>query len=130
MKTIIHSAPVSSKVFIGTIFTLALAMGIFVSIPKAHAATQNITVSENLTTGMSGASVETLQALLSEMGYLNVPTGIPLGYFGSMTKTALANYQSNLHVYPAVGYYGPMTKTALYSDFASHGYLNLLGWTY
>ncbi|MES2314914.1 MAG: peptidoglycan-binding protein [Patescibacteria group bacterium] len=118
----------SSRVVVGSAFALAFVMGAIILAPQAHAETQNITVSENLTVGMAGASVVTLQALLSEMGYLNVPAGIPLGYYGSMTKNAVVNYQARLNVTPAVGYYGPVTKVALFNDFSSRGYANLLGW--
>ncbi len=129
MNKIIQSVT-SSRIAIGSVFALAFVMGAIIVAPQAHAATQNITVSENLTVGMAGASVVTLQALLSEMGYLNVPAGIPLGYYGSMTKSAVARYQSALGVTPAVGFYGPVTKIALFNDFSSHGYTRLLGWTY
>ena len=107
----------------------ALVFGIFFSVSQAHADTQNITVSPNMTIGSTGANVVTLQALMSELGYLNVPQGIPLGYYGSMTRSAVARYQSALNVYPSVGYYGPLTKTALFTDFNSHGWTHLLGWS-
>ena len=129
MKTIIQTVTDSSRLFIGACFTLALVLGVLVSVPKAHAETQNITVSEDLTVGMSGASVVTLQALLSEMGYLNVPIGVPLGYYGSITKAAVANYQANRNVSPTSGFYGAETKLALFSDFNSRGWAHLLGWT-
>lgn len=112
-----------------SIFTVALVAGVLFSVSQAHAETQNITVSENLTVGMSGASVVTLQALLSEMGYLKVPTGVPLGYYGGLTRNAVANYQAHLNVVPAVGYYGPVTKVALFTDFNALGWTRLLGWT-
>jgi len=112
-----------------TIITLALVLGFIVAVPKVHAETQNITVSENLTVGMSGASVVTLQALLSETGYLNVPVGVPLGYFGAITKNAVANYQANRGVSPTSGFYGPATKLALFNDFYARGYARLLGWS-
>ncbi|HTK33157.1 MAG TPA: peptidoglycan-binding domain-containing protein [Candidatus Paceibacterota bacterium] len=120
----------SSRIFASSIFALAFVMGAVIVVPRAHAETQNITVSPNLTIGSTGANVVTLQALLSEMGYLNVPTGIPFGYYGSMTKNAVARYQVALNVAPAVGYYGPLTKSALYTDFANHGWTRLLGWSY
>jgi len=120
---------ISSRVLTGSLFALAFVAGAVIVAPQAHAATQDITVSENLTVGMAGASVVTLQALLSEMGYLNVPTGVPFGYYGSLTKNAVARYQANLNVVPAVGYYGPITKVALFNDFSSHGWTRLLGWT-
>ena len=129
MNTNIQSTIVSTRVFIGACFALALAMGIFFAVPRAHADTQNITVSPNMTVGSTGENVVTLQALMSELGYLNVPMGIPFGYYGTMTKNAVAAYQANLNVSPAIGYYGPVTKIALFTDFNSHGWTHLLGWS-
>lgn len=62
------------------------------------------------------------------MGYLNIPVGIPLGYYGSLTKSAVARYQNSMNVSPSIGYFGPKTKIALYSDLASRGWLDELGW--
>ena len=59
---------------------------------------------------------------------MNVPTGVALGYYGAMTKSAVARYQASLSVTPAVGYFGPITKTAMHADFAPHGWLSILGW--
>jgi peptidoglycan hydrolase-like protein with peptidoglycan-binding domain len=114
---------------ISTGLALALVATVIFSAPSAQAAT-NITVSPNLTIGSTGDSVVVLQALMSEMGYLNVPAGVPFGYYGSLTKNAVASYQASLNVSPAVGYYGPVTKTALYSDFNNRGWLRLLCWSF
>jgi len=108
-------------------FAVASAV-VFTSAAQARAESPNILVGQDLALGASGQSVVVLQALLSEMGYLNVPVGIPLGYYGSMTKNAVAAYQARISVYPAVGYYGDTTKNAMRSDFATHGYLRILGW--
>lgn len=116
-------------VITGTSVVLALAVVMLVAAPQAKAAEYpNILVDSSLTVGSTGQGVVVLQGLLSEMGYLNVPTNIPFGYYGSMTKNAVARYQASLNVYPPVGYFGPITKVAMHSDFASHGWLKLLGW--
>lgn len=75
--------------------------------------------------GVSGTDVTMLQGLLSELGYLTVPQGVPLGYFGSLTQSALAQYQASIGVINT-GYYGPLTKDAMKSHFASRGWLELL----
>ena len=118
---------ISKIALFGMTFVVATA-AVFVTAAQARAESPNIIVGQDLALGSSGQSVVVLQALLSEMGYLNVPVGIPLGYYGSMTKNAVAAYQSRINVYPAVGYYGDLTKSAMRSDFASHGYLRILGW--
>ena len=116
---------------ISTGLALALVATVILSAPSANAqVVTNVTVSPNLTIGSTGDSVVVLQALMSEMGYLNIPAGTSMGYYGSLTKNAVASYQASLNVSPAVGYYGPVTKTALYSDFNNRGWLRLLGWSY
>jgi len=65
---------------------------------------------------------------MSELGYLNVPSNIPLGYYGAMTRDAVARYQAALGVSPTAGYFGPASKIAMHSQFSSHGWLALLGW--
>ncbi|HVY55338.1 MAG TPA: peptidoglycan-binding domain-containing protein, partial [Thermodesulfobacteriota bacterium] len=50
-----------------------------------------------------------LQSFLAEQGYLSV---YPTGYFGAMTQSALAAYQS-AHGVPATGYFGPLSKASI-----------------
>lgn len=69
--------------------------------------------SQDLTVGSEGQVVANLQGLLLELGYLTVPQGTVLGYFGPLTKAALAKFQSSIGVSPTSGYFGPITKTAL-----------------
>jgi peptidoglycan hydrolase-like protein with peptidoglycan-binding domain len=108
---------------------LALALAMVFAVPQTKAAEYpNILTSSDMTLGSTGQGVVVLQGLLSELGFLNVPMGIPLGYYGTMTKTALARYQASLGVTPAVGYFGPVTKIAMHADFAPHGWLAMLGW--
>jgi peptidoglycan hydrolase-like protein with peptidoglycan-binding domain len=110
----------------GIILSLALAM--LISIPKTYAYEVNITVGSDLTMGSTGQSVAVLQGLLAERGFLNIPFNIPLGYYGSMTKDAVAKYQASLGVSPAVGYFGPLSKIAMHKEFSTHNWLALLGW--
>lgn len=116
------------KIIAGLGLTLVVALVIFASAPNANASTLNITAGRDLATGSTGQDVVVLQMLLSELGFLNVPIGIPFGYFGSMTKSALASYESVSGVSPATGYYGALAKTAMNNQFSSRGWSSLLGW--
>ncbi|MBI4093291.1 MAG: peptidoglycan-binding protein, partial [Candidatus Kerfeldbacteria bacterium] len=66
----------------------------------------------NLTVGSRGDDVTALQGLLKSKGYLAVE---PTGYFGSLTKAALAKLQAAQGITPAVGYFGPITRAAVAS---------------
>lgn len=113
----------------GTGLIMVLAMTLLVSAPQAKAAEYpNILVNQDMTLGSTGQGVVVLQALMSEMGYLNVPSGVPFGYYGSLTKSAVARYQASTNVSPPVGYYGPITKVSMHDDFSRRGWLPLLGW--
>jgi peptidoglycan hydrolase-like protein with peptidoglycan-binding domain len=126
MKKFTSALAVSSGVFATTAFVLALAF--FAYAPKAHAESPNILVGQNMAVGSSGQGVVVLQSLLSELGYLKVPAGIPFGYYGSLTANAVGRYQADLNVYPTAGSYGPLTKIAMYSNLANHNWLTPLGW--
>lgn len=126
MKKVKNYFKASAGVIVGTGMMLAMTMSFFV--PKAEASTLNILVQEDLMVGSKGDNVTVLQGLLSELGYLSVPSGIPLGYFGSLTKVAVLNYQHAQNVLPADGYFGAATKSAMRVHFAVHGWLALLGW--
>ena len=95
---------------------------------KVFAAEPNILTGNDLSVGTDGSHVVALQGLLSEMGYLTVPSDVAYGHFGSLTKNALARYQASRGVTPAVGYFGPVTKVSMYTDYLGHGWLALLGW--
>jgi peptidoglycan hydrolase-like protein with peptidoglycan-binding domain len=112
---------------IGMTFVMGLVFLASASSVSAYES-PNILVGQDLTLGSTGQSVVVLQGLMSELGYLNVPAGIPFGYYGTLTKNAVARYQAGMNVAPAVGYYGPVTKISMHSDFLSHGWLTLLGW--
>lgn len=128
MTNVINYGKLSSILTIGISVFAVLVMTVFVSVPKANAEYPNILAGQNMTIGSTGQGVVVLQGLMSELGYLSVPSGIPFGYYGSMTRDAVAKYQASTNVTPAVGYYGPVTKVSMYSDFANHGWLPLLGW--
>lgn len=73
------------------------------------AETYNFTV--DLTIGSTGADVIALQQILIDAGLLMIPA--PTGYFGEMTRAALAKWQAAHNITPAVGYFGPMTRAAI-----------------
>lgn len=72
------------------------------------AAVQALT--KDLTMGSKGADVTTLQTWLVEEGYLVMPAGVPMGYFGTLTQKALAQWQAENAVTPAAGYFGAKTR--------------------
>lgn len=68
------------------------------------------TYSMDLTLGSTGADVVALQTFLESKGVLTIPAGVSKGYFGELTRAALARYQAMNGISPAVGYFGPMTR--------------------
>ena len=68
-----------------------------------------VTFTSNLTVGSKGAEVTALQNFLIGKGYNTLATG----YFGPMTKAALAAYQTAKGITPAAGYFGPMTRASV-----------------
>ena len=56
--------------------------------------------------GVSGAEVKELQVKLQKLGYFNVAA---TGYYGSITKDAVINFQRDFGV-SATGFTGPQTR--------------------
>jgi peptidoglycan hydrolase-like protein with peptidoglycan-binding domain len=56
-----------------------------------------------------------LQKFLQEEGYLSFSDDNSFGYFGNMTKTALAGYENSQGISPADGYLGPVTRSLINS---------------
>ncbi len=73
-------------------------------------ATVATTFNTDLTVGSKGADVTALQQFLVSKGDLVMPTGVSYGYFGPLTKAAVAAYQASVGITPAVGYFGPITR--------------------
>ncbi|MEK7176981.1 MAG: IPT/TIG domain-containing protein [Patescibacteria group bacterium] len=90
-----------------TTFSLVLALGLFSSTTKAEIFTSNLTV------GSRGVEVSALQQILVSEGYLVMPTGVSYGYFGPLTKSAVAMWQSANGVLPTLGYFGPISRATL-----------------
>ncbi|MEK7669352.1 MAG: peptidoglycan-binding protein [Patescibacteria group bacterium] len=68
------------------------------------------TFSTDLTVGSKGPGVTALQQWLVGKGLLTMPAGVAYGYFGNLTKAAVAVYQTSVGITPAVGYFGPITR--------------------
>ncbi len=66
-------------------------------------ATSGYTFSKSLTVGSTGADVTALQNILISKGYLNVKA---TGYFGALTRAAVAKWQAAVGIKPAVGFFG------------------------
>lgn len=72
--------------------------------------TTGYTFNNDLTIGSEGADVVALQSFLESKGTLVIPAGVSKGYFGSLTRSALASYQAMVGISPAAGYFGPITR--------------------
>jgi hypothetical protein len=65
------------------------------------------TFTRNLTVGSQGNDVKCLQTYLQAGGFFTVA---PTGYFGSITKAAVAKWQAANGVSPAAGYFGAISR--------------------
>jgi hypothetical protein len=73
-------------------------------------ATAGASFTQNLTIGSTGSEVVALQQMLVAQGHLVMPAGVAYGYFGSLTKAAVAKWQLANGVAPAVGYWGALSR--------------------
>lgn len=64
----------------------------------------------DLTVGSTGADVTELQKILVSKGHLVMPAGASYGYFGTLTRAALAKWQAAEGISPAAGYFGPISR--------------------
>lgn len=64
----------------------------------------------NLAVGARGEDVKTIQGILISKGFLGA--GLASGFFGPMTRDALAKYQASVGL-PATGYFGAMTRAQM-----------------
>ena len=67
----------------------------------------------DLTVGSQGSDVTALQQYLVSKGYLVMPAGVPYGYFGEVTRAAVARWQTAMGVSPAAGYFGAKSRAAM-----------------
>src|SRR3989344_5938478 len=73
-------------------------------------------ITSDLTVGSRGDQVVTLQSALVAQGHLVMPAGVAMGYFGSLTKAAVAKWQAANGIAPAVGYFGPLSRAKFNSS--------------
>jgi peptidoglycan hydrolase-like protein with peptidoglycan-binding domain len=86
---------------------------ILISIPSVSFAD---TLYRELNIGMSGSDVTSLQTFLA-LDRTIYPQGRVTGYFGSLTKSAVANFQARNDI-PSVGRVGPMTLPIINAQMA------------
>ncbi len=106
----------NTKKIVAGLMSFAMVFGAVV-VPAAKADAQTTTTTttttsasmytRDLTVGSRGADVTSLQAMLAAGGHLKVA---PTGYFGPLTKGALAAWQMSVGITPAAGYFGPITR--------------------
>ena len=94
------------------ILMLALAFAFVASTASADAGFQ---FSKQLKLGSRGADVSALQTILVSKSLLTMPAGVAMGYYGSLTTSAVKAYQS-LKGISTVGQVGPATRAALNAE--------------
>ncbi len=105
------------KKILVAVLSLALALSV---VAPAAAGAQSMGMAyafnTNLTVGSRGADVVALQSFLESRGLLTMPAGVAKGYFGGLTKAAVAAYQVMKSISPTAGYVGPITRAALNAE--------------
>lgn len=86
---------------------------------STSSSTTSTTFTRDLTLGSTGADVTALQTWLESKGFLTIPAGVSKGYFGEMTRAALAKYQVSAGISPAAGYFGPATRAKVAAEGGS-----------
>ncbi len=96
---------------------LALVMAFTAVVPAMTASAQTTascyTYFRDLTVGSTGTDVVALQTFLESRGHLIMPVGVAKGYFGPITRAAVAKYQASKGITPVAGYFGPITRSAV-----------------
>ena len=103
------------------IISAAQAASLSASISGSQVSTSGYTFSTDLTVGSKGAAVTALQQVLVNGGYLVMPSGVSMGYFGALTKASVIKYQLAKGISPAAGYVGPKTRASLNGGVTSSG---------
>jgi peptidoglycan hydrolase-like protein with peptidoglycan-binding domain len=102
MNTTISQRTSTLAAVLAAAFVIILA---FASIASAD------TLTRELQLGMSGADVSSLQTFLAQDPTI-YPQGLVTGYFGSLTKSAVSNFQARNGI-ATVGRVGPVTLAAI-----------------
>lgn len=95
------------------VFTDALPAEEAVIIPPKPIVTAPVVAPpRSLSIGSRGADVTALQKALVQKNFLKMPRGVAMGYFGALTRTAVAAYQKSVGL-PASGVYNALTRAKL-----------------
>lgn len=89
-----------------------IGLGVTATLPASGAAKAILSYLRTLNVGSEGEDVNKLQTSLVAKGFLKMPKGVAYGYFGKLTKEALAKYQASVNLEP-VGSLGPKTRALL-----------------
>lgn len=108
MKSIAITRSSAFSVALATLALIAMMVPFF-----AHAEV----LTRQLQVGMTGSDVSSLQTFLAADATL-YPQGLVTGYFGFLTKSAVANFQSRNGI-AAVGRVGPQTLPVLNAQMAN-----------
>jgi LPXTG-site transpeptidase (sortase) family protein len=103
--------PTIKKAFLAALF---IAGFFFATAPGTEAAMSPFP--RNLALGSRGSDVTAMQTMLAKRGYLKTA---PTGYFGTLTKNALAAWQRAARIVPSSGYFGPLSRTKMASASAA-----------
>jgi len=71
-----------------------------------------------LSIGMRGSDVAVLQTILEQRAFLKMPLRVAKGYFGTLTRAAVIDYQRSVGL-PSDGVFGLATRTKLISEQSS-----------
>jgi peptidoglycan hydrolase-like protein with peptidoglycan-binding domain len=99
------------------------------SMPAAMSASGSILSGGDVSFGMRGSAVAELQGILIELGYLKIPRGVALGYFGPLTRAALTAYQRAFDL-STTGSYDAATRANLLSWLSNRGFVSSRGGSY
>lgn len=105
MKTKVFSGSIGRFLGVG-ILSLAVAIVVFPFLASAQTL-----LTRQLEQGMSGPDVSTLQTFLAKDATI-YPQGLVTGYFGSLTKSTVSNFQARNGI-ATVGRVGPITLAAI-----------------
>lgn len=86
-------------------FTFVLFTVLFLSFSQTEAEAH----STDLQIGSTGQQVTELQTLLKKLDYFHVD---PTGYYGSITKNAVSEFQRDFNI-PSTGYTGSLTRSKI-----------------
>ncbi len=94
-----------------TIHVGILSVSLVLSLLMLTSTVNADTLTRQLEEGNSGADVSSLQTFLAKDPTI-YPQGLVTGYFGSLTKSAVSNFQARNGI-PTVGRVGPVTLVAI-----------------